>query len=318
MGKTKIGLGLAALGRPEYINLRQQPDPDKSVDYYWQNARQVLEAAYQYGIRHFDTAASYGKGEEFLMEWHRNRKYKDVEFSTKWGYTYVANWHIGHRGAHEIKEHSLRKLNEQWSKSKSMLPALKIYQVHSATFESNVLNNREVLDRLLEIKAKHGIQIGLSVSGPEQTRLLRAASEIRPDDKDLFDSFQVSYNILEQSTHQEVSRLVDQGKTIIVKEALANGRLLPNPGFPDYKDLYQYLQELGKKYGVGADAIALRFVFEKLRPALVLSGASGIGQLRENLKALQMKLSKKEVDELSNYVSEPVAYWQERKKLEWN
>jgi aryl-alcohol dehydrogenase-like predicted oxidoreductase len=318
MENTEIGLGLAAIGRPEYINLRHHPDPDKSLDAYRQNAWQVLEEAYQCGIRHFDTAASYGRGEDFLMEWYKKSEYKDIEFSTKWGYTYVANWKIGFHGAHEVKEHSLRKLDEQWSRSKAMLPALKIYQIHSATFESGVLNNQEVLDRLFEIKEKHGIKIGLSVSGNEQSRLLHAASEINVNQSSLFDSFQVSYNILEQSSHHEVSRLLDQQKIIIVKEAMANGRLLPNKRFPGYREMYTYLEKLGKKYEVGVDAIALRFVMDNLRPTIVLSGASSTDQLKGNMRALNFHLNNEELHRLSAYASDPGAYWQERKNLEWN
>ena len=69
MSETKIGLGLAALGRPEYINIRTDNDIDKSEEAFKQNTFNVLDLAYQKGIRYFDTAPSYGKGEAFLQEW---------------------------------------------------------------------------------------------------------------------------------------------------------------------------------------------------------------------------------------------------------
>ena len=111
-----------------------------------------MDYAYKNGIRHFDTAASYGKGEQFLLDWNTQHAYKDVQLSSKWGYSYVANWEIGFKGAHEIKEHSLAKLMEQWQKAREMLPALETYQIHSATFESAVLENTEVLQMLHKIK----------------------------------------------------------------------------------------------------------------------------------------------------------------------
>jgi len=315
---TKIGLGLAAIGRPEYINLRQEPDPDKSLMSYRNRALELLDAAYKRGIRHFDTAPSYGKGEDFLIEWYRKSHVKDAVFSTKWGYTYVANWEIGYQGKHEIKEHSLGKLNEQWQKSKDLMPALNIYQVHSATFESGVLDNTEVLRRLHEIKIKHGIKIGMSVSGSDQARLLDEASTILIEGKPLFDSFQVSYNILESTTHQMVGQLLSAGKTIIIKEALANGRLLPNSKLPQYNELYQVLTGLGSKYKVGADAIALRYVIDNLKPTTVLSGASSLIQLNGNLKALGFRLEEKELSQLSTYGMEAQAYWHERSELKWH
>lgn len=58
MSNTKIGLGLAALGRPEYINIRNGISQDKSQDAFTENAFSVLNFAYKHGIRYFDTAPS--------------------------------------------------------------------------------------------------------------------------------------------------------------------------------------------------------------------------------------------------------------------
>ena len=114
MSMTKIGLGLAALGRPEYINVRDGNIPNKSMEAFMENAFSVFNFAYKHGIRYFDTAPSYGKGEQFLTNWNSKYQHKDVTLSTKWGYTYVADWKLGISGAHEVKEHSLDKLMEQW------------------------------------------------------------------------------------------------------------------------------------------------------------------------------------------------------------
>ena len=70
MSKTKIGLGLAALGRPEYINIRDGNILNKSMEAFKENAFSVLNFAYKHGIRYFDTAPSYGKGEQFLTNWN--------------------------------------------------------------------------------------------------------------------------------------------------------------------------------------------------------------------------------------------------------
>jgi hypothetical protein len=52
--------------------------------------------------------------EEFLTNWNSKYQHEDVSLSTtKWGYTYVANWELGFSGTHEVKEHSLDKLLEQ-------------------------------------------------------------------------------------------------------------------------------------------------------------------------------------------------------------
>lgn len=318
MSSTIIGLGLAAIGRPEYINVRQDSDGDKSEEYYRNNAFKILDFAYEKGVRHFDTAPSYGKGEEFLQQWYQQNPYKDLILSTKWGYTYVANWDLGYNKPHEVKEHSLKKLLEQWAVSRHFLPALKVYQIHSATFESGVLDNAEVLHQLYEIKKETGLKIGISTSGDRQSEILDYASQIKIKNESLFESFQVTYNVLETGTHEILGRLIKAGRLVIVKEALANGRVFRNEDYKHYDSLYADLASLAKKYEVSVDAIALRFIIDHLKPGIVLSGASNTHQLSENLKALNFKLENKELISLKQHAVDSSFYWNERKKLEWN
>ena len=316
---TKLGLGLAAIGRPEYINIRDNNfSIDKSQEAFKKNALEVLDFAYKQGIRYYDTAPSYGKGEQFLTDWNSKHHYDDVTLSTKWGYTYVADWELGYQGAHEIKEHSLDKLLEQWQTSKKLLPALKIYQVHSATFESGILENKNVLNQLFEIKKQTGIQIGITTSGLHQSKIIEAALKIKIDNEDLFDCYQVTYNILEQSTHAILKELIQKNKTVIIKEALANGRIFRNEKYHHYRSLYIALDVLAKKYHVGTDAIALRYVIDNLEPSYLLSGASSMEQLEQNIKAQNIKLKKDELLLLQTLKINPEKYWDERNQLSWN
>ncbi|MGC1205189.1 MAG: aldo/keto reductase [Flavobacteriaceae bacterium] len=312
MNETKIGLGLAALGRPEYINIRTDNAIDKSEEAFKQNTLRVLDYAYQKGIRYFDTAPSYGKGEAFLQEWNNLNKYNDVILGTKWGYTYVANWELGYAGKHEIKEHSLDKLNEQWKISKNLLPKLKIYQVHSATFESGILKNQPVLNKLNDLKTEFNLQIAISTSGANQKDIIEEALKIEINNLPLFDSFQVTYNVLEQSTISILKTLKQRNKTIIIKEALANGRVF-NANLQSTQ-----LENLSKKYNVGIDALSLRFVMDSLQPNYVLSGASNTSQLEQNLKALDFKLTNEDINSLTHLKSNSEIYWSNRNKLKWN
>jgi len=312
LSETEIGIGLAALGRPEYINIRTDNTIDKSEEAFKQNTLHVLDFAYQKGIRYFDTAPSYGKGEMFLQEWNSIKKHDDVVLGTKWGYTYVANWELGYEGKHEIKEHSLNKLNQQWEVSKNLLPQLKIYQVHSATFESGILKNTDVLNKLNDLKTEFGLQIGISTSGANQKDIIAEALKIEINNQPLFNSFQVTYNVLEQSTFSILKRLKQLNKTIIIKEALANGRVFK-------ANVYSTpLKHLSKKYNVGIDALALRFVMDNLQPNYVLSGASNTSQLEQNLKALDFKLTEKDINTLSHLKTNPEDYWGERSEMAWN
>src|SRR4051812_33575516 len=91
---SPIGLGLAALGRPGYINLGHGGDlaAGTSVPEMERNAHAVLDAAHRRGVRYFDAARSYGRAEAFLASWLDARRLgrDDVTVGSKWGYTYTA------------------------------------------------------------------------------------------------------------------------------------------------------------------------------------------------------------------------------------
>lgn len=312
-----IGLGTAAIGRPQYINLRLEATVDIGLEAFKKKGRSELDEAYRKGIRYFDTSPGYGLAEQLLIDWISDNKYKDVEISTKWGYTYVANFDPKAK-IHEIKEHSLKKLNEQWEQSKKLLPYLTSYQIHSATFDSGVLDNIEVLQRLRKLKTEYGLLIGLTTSGANQVDVINKSMEIQMGGSDLFDVFQVTYNILDQSLSQIAKKLVSKSKRIVIKEALANGRIFPNHNYPQYELMYLELEQLAAKYKVGIDAIALRFCMDSISPFMVLSGASNKSHITENLKMTKFRLEEKELTSLQRFSVSSDQYWQERKMLGWN
>ena len=312
-----IGLGTAAIGRPQYINIRQKNQNYTSLKAFRQHGWEVLDEAYRRGIRYFDTAPGYGMAEQLLIDWLQSQSDPVIEVATKWGYTYTANFDPNAR-QHEVKEHSISKLNEQWKQSRNLLPHLTTYQIHSATFETGVLENEAVLYRLAELKAKHDLIIGITTSGDNQIEVVRRALDVVINNTEVFDAFQVTYNILDQSLSDIATELHDRNKRMIIKEALANGRLFPNENYAHYQPLYNTLEYLARKYEVGIDAIALRFCIDTLHPYSVLSGAANSQHLIENLKATEIKLAKKETEQLKGFKISPPIYWNERKKLTWN
>lgn len=314
----KIGLGTAAIGRPLYINVKQDTeDKPFSLPKFKEDGLQVLEDAYNNGIRFYDTSPGYGLAEQLLVDWLKTKNDPEIIVSTKWGYTYVADFDPNAK-EHEVKEHSNEKLNEQWEFSKILLPHLNVYQIHSATLETGVLENEEVLKRLHEIKKAHNIIIGLTTTSDNQTEVLAKGLSIEVEGEKLFQSFQCTFNILDQSVFQCFDELHDISGPFIIKEALANGRLIPNNRNSKYTLLYDFLMELADKYKVGADAIAMSYCMDKFPKAKVLSGADNCIHLRANLRANQFSLTQDELEKLDSFGIAPAEYWQERKSLEWN
>ncbi len=316
--KGQIGFGTAAIGRPLYINVKQGQEPSEfHLETFKEQGKAMLDAAYRAGIRYFDTAPGYGMAEALLIDWLVQKNDKDLVLATKWGYTYVANFDPN-AVRHEVKEHSIEKLNEQWSQSKKLLPHLKYYQIHSATIESGVLENQEVLERLFELKKTYDLKVGITVTGANQARVLEKAMAIEFDGASLFEVFQCTYNILDQSIASVGQSILRSGKKLVIKEALANGRLLAQTSFPAYASLYERLEEYSIKYQVGVDAIALQFCMASFPGATVLSGAQTPEQLIQNCQSLAFELTDPDLEVLNSFAVSPKSYWDERSKLVWN
>lgn len=225
---TRIGLGLAALGRPGYINLGHADDLEHSYDVLAMEAHchAVLDLAWELGVRYFDVARSYGRAEAFLADWLASRRIQPsaAAIGSKWGYSYTADWKVEAQ-THEIKDHSLPVLQRQAAESRALLGNhLDLYQIHSATLESGVLTDRAVLEELARMR-QSGLRIGLTLSGPEQAETLGRALEIKIAGDRLFDCVQATWNLLEPSTGPALQAARAAGMGVIVKEALANGRV---------------------------------------------------------------------------------------------
>ena len=304
---TRLGLGLAALGRPDYINLGHGEDlgAQKDVPTLDREAHAVLDAAYDGGISYFDAARSYGKAEEFLASWLERRGLEPgaVTVGSKWGYTYTAGWRVD-ADVHEVKDLSLATLRRQLTESLELLgPHLRLYQIHSATLESGVLDDREVLDELAGLR-ETGLEIGLTVTGPSQRETIERALEVGG-----FDTVQATWNLLERSASPALAAARAAGLGVIVKEALANGRLTARGDVAP-------LRELAERFGTTPDALALAAVLSQPWADVVLSGAASVEQLRSNLGALE--LDRELGPELEQLAEDPAVYWEERAALPWN
>ena len=314
---TPLGLGLAALGRPAYIDLGRAADlgADRGVEALERRCHHVLDAASAAGVRYLDAARSYGRAEEFLASWLRDRRPapEALTVGSKWGYVYVGGWRMDAE-VHEVKDHSLANLRRQLAESRALLgPQLDLYQIHSATLESGVLEDRAVLAELAGLRAE-GLAVGLSVSGPRQAEAVRRALDVQVDGAGVFDVVQATWNLLEPSAGPALAEAKGRGRGVIVKEALANGRLSPHGEGPPLA----MLGRLAARHGVGVDAVALAAVLANPWADVVLSGAVTPDQLESNLAAPQLELAPDELEELTPLAEPPEQYWQERATLPWD
>jgi len=317
---SPIGLGMAAIGRPGYINLGHQSDiANRDFEAMRLHAHAMLDEAYRLGIRYFDTAASYGAGETFLGDWVFKRGFhvEGVTVASKWGYRYTADWQVDAE-VHEVKDHSLDNLNPSfvWSCLR-MGQAMKIYQIHSATFESDVLENTHVLNRLAQIKDE-GRLIGLSVSGAQQSELIEKAATTTVDGERLFDVVQATWNLLETSAESALANAKAAGMAVIVKEAMANGRLTDRNTEADFVGKLNVLKDQAAQLDCTLDALAMAAAINQPWSDVVLSGATTIEQLQSNLKAVDVKWADEAQAQLVELIEPAEQYWQIRSELAWN
>jgi aryl-alcohol dehydrogenase-like predicted oxidoreductase len=322
MQVTPIGLGLAALGRPGYITLGHADDlqGDYGVAAMQAHTHAMLDYAWEAGIRYFDAARSYGRAEEFLGSWLRQRTFGVDDrpvVASKWGYTYTADWSVQAQ-QHEVKDHTLPQLQRQWQESRHSLgDSLNLYQIHSATLESGVLTRTEVLAELASFKTE-GTAIGLTLSGANQNEVLRAALSVTVDGQPLFDTVQATWNVLEPSCGPLLQAAHEQGLGVIVKEALANGRLTARNREPTFALKLEHLTALAKAHNTTVDAVALAGVLQQPWVGVVLSGAATPEQLQFNLGASALTLTSSDWVVLTALAESPQVYWSTRAGLAWN
>jgi aryl-alcohol dehydrogenase-like predicted oxidoreductase len=312
---TRIGLGLAALGRPAYINLGRDADlgADRSVAALRRQAHEVLSAAFDAGVRYFDVARSYGLAEDFLASWLEERRLPPGEATvgSKWGYRYTADWRLDAR-ENEVKDHSLAALRRQYRESRDILgDRLGLYQIHSATLESGVLEDRQVLSELAQLRAE-GLVIGLTTSGPRQADVIRRALAVEVDGVNPFAAVQATWNLLEPSAGPALAEAHGAGLGVIVKEALANGRLTSRGGVGE-----EALRQLGDRSGAGLDVIAIGAALANHWADVVLSGAVTVAQLSSNLGAIRIGPPVEDPAVLAGYAEPAERYWANRKELPW-
>ncbi len=309
---SRIGLGLAALGRPAYITGGRATDlPDRSVAGMRARTRAMLDAAYDAGIRYVDAARSYGLAEEFLGGWLEDRGHPDVIVGSKWGYRYTGDWRID-APRQEVKEHSLAAFESQLAQTRATLgSALALYQVHSLTEDSGALGDRALLAAMARLRSD-GVMIGLTTSGPLQATTLRRALETTIDGEPLFSAAEVTWNLLEPSVEPAAAEAAEAGWAVLVKEAVANGRLAPGG---DKAGPSSQLARVAATHGLTPDAVALAVALARPWAAIVLSGAVTREQLAANLAALTVTdLRDPDLD----LAEPPSAYWSARSHRPWS
>ncbi len=319
---NKLGIGLAAVGRPAYLTGGREADlgEARSVSEMRDRTIDVLNTAYDNGIRYIDTARSYGRAEEFLAEWLRARpEVADVVVASKWGYRYVGDWRLD-VDVHEVKEHTRQAFEEQWRESNALLgDRLSLYQVHSLTKDSPLLRDVELQRALADLRddrVSTGLGLGFSTSGPHQAATIRAAMELQVGGAPLFGAVQSTWNLLETSAAPALAEAHAAGLSVVLKECFANGRLAPGTDdpVPGVRNAVARADEMG----IGVDQLAIAVAAHQPWATRVLSGAATTAQVESHIAGVALDLTPQQVAGLSGFAEDPDDYWAARSRRAWN
>jgi aryl-alcohol dehydrogenase-like predicted oxidoreductase len=110
---------------------------------------------------------------------------------------------------------------------------------------------------------------------------------------------QATWNLIERSAGDALERAHASGMRVMIKEALANGRLTGrgDTGFDD--------------------AQALAGVLARPWVDVVLSGAATVEHLRSNLRAGEVEWTGELERRAAGLVEDPDAYWEHRGSMAW-
>jgi aryl-alcohol dehydrogenase-like predicted oxidoreductase len=147
---------------------------------------------------------------------------------------------------------------------------------------------------------------------------LRKAMTLSFDGLRLFETVQATWNLLEPSAGPALSEAHAAGMGVIVKEALANGRLTsrnPDPGFAPKLEI---LRREAARFHSPVEAIALASCLAQPFADVVLSGAVAEEQVLSNVRSYLLNLDTDAMSRLMPLAEPAQSYWATRKNLPWN
>ena len=312
----RIGLGLAAVGRPGYINLGRDRDLPlgRGVDAMRRRTHELLDLAYERGVRHFDAARSYGRAEEFLASGWTPGPHGPVWSSPASGATPTPP-------TGRSPPRRTRSRTTAWRRTNGSSPRPGGCSATASTSTRCTRSPRTARPSPMPRctarwpgRPRAASPSGCRPAGRAQGDAIRAALAVTVDGEPLFRSVQATWNLLEPSAGPALAEAHAAGRTVYVKEALANGRLA---GAGSAARPRPRAARRGRR---ARRATRWRWPRSSHQPwaGVVLSGAATTAQLASNLRAVGGPPDADDLAALAGLAEPAAAYWSTRSRLPWN
>lgn len=244
------------------------------------NSCAILSKAFELGIDTLDSAESYGKAHQVIGDFHRLNPAIKFNIVTK----------IPHDAVVDKIEDKIRTYIDDLN-----VKHLEVLMFHS--FDSYE-NNRKIIEVLKDLK-KQGIikNIGVSVYTNSQIETILADDEITV--------VQMPFNLLDNELIRGdlMTKLKEKGKIVYTRSAFLQGLF-----FKDRSDDNAISQKLSNELiaikniaieeNTSISNLALSYCLSQKNIDQVLIGVDSVGQLIENLKALNYKIEPKVITKI--------------------
>ncbi|MDC1379836.1 aldo/keto reductase [Algibacter sp.] len=270
---NKLILGTVQMGLPYGIN-------NTIGKVSLENSHNILEYAFDHGIKILDSAEAYGNAHEVIGSFHKNNPDKVFEVITKL--------------PHQFDEDINGKVN-------TYLNDLHVSQLHALLFHSfsSYKENFDNFDVLIQLKNSGKIKhIGVSVYTNEEIE-----DVILNDDVDII---QLPFNLFDNSNLRGdvLEKAKSKGKIIHTRSALLQGLFFKdihsdNSAVQNLKNELLQLSKITKNTNVTLAQVALNYCLQQTTIDNVLIGVDSKEQLQDNLKSLNHTLKASTIHEIN-------------------
>jgi len=127
-----------------------------------------------------------------------------------------------------------------------------------------------------------------------------------------FEEVQATWNVVAPSAGPALAEAHDAGWGVLVKEAMANGRLGPRG------DAADVVSPLAAELAVGVDTVAIAVAAAQPWADVVLSGAVTTDQLQSNAAGWRLDPPEGALEAIARRAEPPETYWKRRSGLAWS
>lgn len=271
---NKLVLGTVQFGLDYGINNPNgKPTRKKSLE--------MLNFAYEKGIRIFDTAYAYGEAEEILGEFSQSRNLGEkIKIITKVKPNIISESE-SQGTIYDIIAENLKKSLERLKRN-----YVDGYLFHTPAY----IRNKKLVDSLSKLK-EQGLVKNIGVSIYEEKDAIYAAK------LDEVDYIQVPYNIFDQRLNRtDFFQLANKNsKTVFGRSAFLQGLFfMAEEKIPSYlqsaKVYFKELDEIIVKHNLSRQQAALLFSLKNKNINYVVFGVDNIRQLKEDINIAEQNI----------------------------